>query len=121
MIIQFLLSSILLGVFAYALSQRRRSVPISVAIMAISLGGIVLVLFPEVTTRVAHAVGVGRGADLVFYCFILITLAAIFNIHLRLRATTETITELARAWALATASCPDDAKAGRSHRAVLPN
>jgi small membrane protein len=118
MIIQLLLSSILLGVFAYALSQRQRSAPISLAIMTISLGGIILVLFPEVTTRVARTVGVGRGADLVFYCFILITLAAIFNIHLRLRASAETTTDLARAWALATARRPESTKAGLSGSAL---
>ena len=120
MMIQFLLTVILLGVFIYAMSQRRRSAPVSALIMAVSIVGIVLVLFPELTNRAAHAVGVGRGADLVFYCFILITLGAVFNIHLRLRAASETATELARALALVTAHRPEPAKFGSSGAALPP-
>ena len=38
-------------------------------IAAILAAGIVLVVFPDLTTRLAAALGVGRGADLIFYLF----------------------------------------------------
>jgi hypothetical protein len=72
-----------------------------------AIGG-VLVLFPNWTNAVANLVGVGRGADLIFYCFVLITLTAVFNLHLRLRASMEQTTDLARAVALISARSPSD-------------
>ena len=41
------------------------------------------------------------------YCFVLISLFAIFNIHLRLRASAGTTTELARALAIMSATAPN--------------
>jgi hypothetical protein len=102
-IIQALLLSILATVLFYAISQRRRSRLLSSVMMGITLIGGGFVLFPSSTQGIAHAVGVGRGADLVTYCFIVVTLVAIFNLHLRLRASAELITELARSMALASA------------------
>jgi hypothetical protein len=72
----------------------------------ISLAGIVLVLVPSITTHVANFLGVGRGVDLVLYSFILIMLTAVFNLHIRLRAEHQTLTELARAIAIYSASRP---------------
>ena len=101
--IKVVLSLGLFFLFFYAFSQRRKSWAVSVSIATTSLLGVVLVLFPDLTSWAAHRLGVGRGADLVLYCFVLITFAAIFNLHLRLRAAQETTTALARALAVATA------------------
>jgi len=40
------------------------------AAIAFFAAAIVAVLFPQLTTKVAHVVGVGRGADLVLYCLV---------------------------------------------------
>ena len=90
----------------YAFGQRRRSGPISYGIILAALMGAVLVVFPDLSTSVARAVGVGRGADLIFYVFMLIVFAAIANLHLRLRAYSEVVTMLAREVALANAKAP---------------
>jgi small membrane protein len=110
-IIQALLLPVLASILFYAISQRRRSRLLSAAMMIITLVGGVFVLFPGSTQAIANSVGIGRGADLVTYCFILVTLVAVFNLHLRLRASAELITELARAIALSTARA--DMPAGR--------
>ena len=68
--------------------------------------GAVLVIFPDLSTAIAKAVGIGRGADLIFYVFMLIVFAAIANLHLRMRAHAETVTLLAREVALLTARQP---------------
>jgi len=107
MIIQVLLIFGLLGLVIYAISQRRRSLFLSNVIVGVSVLGAVFVLFPELTGIFANALGVGRGADLILYCFVIITFAAIFNIHLRLRSAFEITTELTRLLALQTASKPD--------------
>lgn len=104
--IKVVLSLGLFSLFFYAFSQRRRSWAVSVSIAVISLLGVVLVVFPDLTSWAAHLLGVGRGADLVLYCFVLITFVAIFNLHLKLRASLETTTALARALAIATADAP---------------
>lgn len=95
-----------LGILSYALSQRRRSRFIANVMGTIVIIGVALVLFPDLTGDVANAVGVGRGADLVLYCFVLATLVAILNLHLRLREVLETTTDIARAVALTSAKIP---------------
>lgn len=106
MIIQAGLIFILAILAIYALSQRGRAPVVSVLIFCSAITGIGLVLFPELTNNVAHRVGLGRGADLIFYLFIVIALAGIFNLHLRIRANAEVITELARSIALISARRP---------------
>lgn len=106
MIIQAGLIFILAVLAIYALSQRKRTRIVAALIFSVANIGIGLVLFPEVTTLVAQRVGLGRGADLIFYLFIVIALAAIFNLHLRIRANAEVITELARSIALMSARRP---------------
>jgi hypothetical protein len=93
-------------ILSYALSQRRRSRFVASAMVIIVIVGVVSVMYPELTGDVAHAVGVGRGADLILYCFVLATLVAILNLHLRLRAVLEMTTNVTRAVALASAMTP---------------
>ena len=108
MIFQVAAIAVLALLVLYAFGQRKRSGPISYGIIAAALAGAVLVAFPELSTVIANAVGIGRGADLVFYVFMLIVFAAIANLHLRLRAHGEVVTLLARELAIATAKVPDD-------------
>ena len=114
--IRIILITGLVLVMVYALSQRSKSRHLADAMSALSLIGIALVFFPEVTNSIAEKVGVGRGADLVLYCFILISLAAVFNIHLRIRSFNESITELARSIAISSAIKPASQEAARSNR-----
>lgn len=106
MIIKLFLIGALGGVLLYAISQHRRAVLPAFIMAGMSLIGAVFVLYPELANKLARLVGVGRGADLILYCFVVLTLAAILNIHLRLRAERETLTELARAMAIRTATEP---------------
>lgn len=110
MIFQIAALLILAGLMLYAFGQRRPSAPLSYGIMATAVLGAVLVIFPDFTTTVANSVGIGRGANLVFYLFMLIGFAAIANLHLGMRANAEVVTLLAREIALATARRPGGAK-----------
>ncbi|MDX2223550.1 MAG: DUF2304 domain-containing protein [Rhodospirillaceae bacterium] len=106
MIVQVLLSLGLLTLAGYAWLQRARARVLSWAMILICAFGEVLVLNPELATRIAHWMGVGRGADLVVYCFIVASLGLIMNLHLRLHALHEDFTELARRVALRDAREP---------------
>lgn len=106
MIIQLVLSILLTILMFYALSQYRRSRPVSLSIIVCCLIGVVFVWGPSLSTSIANFLGVGRGADLVFYILAIITLAGIFNLHLRLRASHELLTELSRSIAISNVRKP---------------
>lgn len=113
MIIQAILVAGLVLCLFYAFLQRHKSRLITFAITAISLAGAYFVLFPTQTTRVAHALGVGRGADLVFYCWIMITLVVSVNLQFKILNLQEMIIELTRELALRAPREPGDAPQSR--------
>jgi hypothetical protein len=107
MIIKLLLITGFMILSFYALTQRRKTPAVSLVILLISAVGGIFVLFPDLATSLAHFTGVGRGVDLIIYAFILISLCAIFNLHLRIRANAAVMTELARAIAIHTVRSPE--------------
>ncbi|MGE0867981.1 MAG: DUF2304 family protein [Kofleriaceae bacterium] len=59
---------------------RRRKLPVHIALVIALLGaGASAVLFPDITTELAHVVGVQRGADLVIYVLVLGIVAALVH------------------------------------------
>jgi hypothetical protein len=100
MIASILLSAILCGILLYAWSEQRRVPLVAICTIVAVLAGLYLVWFPSHATVLAELVGIGRGADLVLYLWVLISLLILFNLHLKLRSQMELITELAREVAL---------------------
>jgi hypothetical protein len=88
------------GILLYALSQRSKVPGISTSMTILCAAGIIFVIFPSLATDVARSLGVGRGTDLMLYFFIVLTLVIALNLHLKLRSSQETITQLSRAIAL---------------------
>lgn len=58
------------------------------------------VIFPDIWTAVADALGVGRGTDLLLYLFIVVVLAYMASTYLRFREVETQLTLLARRIAL---------------------
>jgi hypothetical protein len=56
----------------------------------------VLVIFPDLTTVVAHALGVGRGADLVLYVSLVAGVDVALLLYLRIRDLEQKIAEVVR-------------------------
>jgi hypothetical protein len=108
MIAQSLLSIGLLAVAFYGITQRSRSHIIMYIMLSLCILGEVFVLFPSLSNRLAHIVGIGRGADLIMYCFIVASLGLALSINLRLRSLQEEITQVARAIALSNALPPEE-------------
>jgi hypothetical protein len=96
MIFQVILTLSLLGIGLYAVALRRRMAMLGNVAVAVTLAAMVLTWKPDYATKIAQAVGIGRGADLIFYCWVVISLVMILNLHFRIRHQTEQITELVR-------------------------
>ena len=62
--------------------------------------GLTFVVQPDLTTRIANLVGIGRGADLVFYLSTLFLFFLNFNFYIRVRALDERLTRIVRELAL---------------------
>ena len=71
-----------------------------VVLIALGTVGLVLALQPELANEMAHAVGVGRGADLLVHVFVLFSLFHIVHIGYRLRRLERQITQQVRSSAL---------------------
>lgn len=66
----------------------------------VSLVGLYFIFFPESASVIAKLVGIGRGADLVFYLFILFTWFWFSSSSIKMRRTERKITDIVRAMAI---------------------
>lgn len=84
----------LAGIYGYM--KFRGVVADAVVVMLFISAGIVFVLFPELTTRIANKLGVGRGTDLIVYVCIVFFLFVIIRLYARLRRLEQMITRIVR-------------------------
>jgi hypothetical protein len=71
--------------------------------LALALGGTVVILYPDMSTRLANRIGIGRGADLLLYIFIIFSLFHHVNIAARFKYLERQMTMVVRSVALAEA------------------
>jgi hypothetical protein len=67
---------------------------------AIWLAAGVAILWPNATSKIAQALGIGRGADLIFYSAVVVMLIGFWAIYVRLRQVRKDVTLLVRHLAL---------------------
>jgi hypothetical protein len=103
MIAQAILSLLLCFVLIYSWAEYRRSPAVALLSFIAGLAGLYFIWMPSHSTQVAEFIGIGRGADLIMYLWVCISLIVLLNLHLKLRSQHEVITALARAIALANA------------------
>lgn len=90
-----LISGLLITLFFYFIKWRNNIA--DVILFSLLVGtAIAFILFPEWTNIIAHKLGVGRGADLVFYLCILLFAFVILKLYARLRRLEKMITDLVR-------------------------
>jgi len=65
-------------------------------LLALWIAAALGIAFPEETTRIARAVGVGRGTDLLLYCSVLAMMGGFLMVYARLRALRREMTLLVR-------------------------
>jgi hypothetical protein len=100
-VFQFILTVSLLAVGLYAVALRRRIPLLGNLGALVTMGALYLVWRPTDATALAAWLGIGRGVDMIFYCWVVISLVMILNLHLKIRIQTETLTELVRRLAIA--------------------
>jgi small membrane protein len=100
MIFQILATLVLSGVAIYAYSQSRMAPKVTAFVFLLVGLGEYLVLAPDHAISIAHFFGIGRGADLVFYLWILLSLVVVLNLHLKIRSSNERFVSLIRTLAL---------------------
>ena len=70
------------------------------------MGGTLLILRPGLTTSISSFLGIGRGADFVFYLAVVSGLYALLALYRRVRHMEITLTELGREQAIRDATAP---------------
>ena len=100
MIIRILLLAGLswIGFFVFL---RRNKLPFHIMTVFLLLGvGAVAVVVPDMTSEVAHLVGVGRGADLVTYIAIIAVMFVLLHYYTKFVELQRKLTELTREMAI---------------------
>ena len=96
MIIQLLLVTILLVLALVVVRQMKVSKRVRLIVLFMLGTGAYLVWQPEHTNAVAQMLGVGRGADLLLYVWIVLTLSVILLLYLKIVEMNQMLTEIAR-------------------------
>jgi len=100
MIAQIIFTLILFAVILAAFTQLSQIPIVGGLVIFAALFGGYLVCVPDDATYLARLAGIGRGADLVLYLWVLITCAILLLLYLNLRSQLQMITALARRMAL---------------------
>jgi hypothetical protein len=110
MISQWILALALAFVGLYLLKARRSASQQAIRRLVILLAlitGFVAVLFPTLTTVMAASLGIGRGADLLLYAFVVFALFYVVHQYRRQLWQEKVTTDLARALTLTQAEIDD--------------
>jgi hypothetical protein len=91
------------GIVFFGLSGRKTHLASAwkkIAIFLLAIAMVVAVIFPNTTDALAHAVGVGRGADLLLYVLTLAFITSVLNSYIRQKDEHDALFRLARRVAL---------------------
>ncbi|WP_353112154.1 DUF2304 domain-containing protein [Microbacterium sp.] len=80
--------------------------------LVFALGTILAIMFPQMLTWIARAIGVGRGTDLLLYVLVMVFLASVYTQHRRHVAHQRQLTLLARQVALLDAAQREQRSSG---------
>ena len=92
---------VLLALFAVYIFRLRSTSGDRITYLGLAAIGVALILDPELTNQVAARLGIGRGADLMFYFFIIFALFHFATTAATIRRMQRDLTRMAQAVALA--------------------
>ena len=95
-LIQIILSAGIIIIAIYMYLRLRSTIFDLILILLFLVTGIIFVIFNEITDKMAHFLGISRGADMIFYLGILFLFFLILKLYTRLRRVEENLTELVR-------------------------
>jgi len=116
----FLLSLVILGMGLVVLRYRQRKISTLAFLLWLVLwtGAAAVIVFPNSSVIVARLLGIGRGADLVLYTSLIVTLYLLFRMYVRLEQVNREVTQIVRALALRDRSLKQSQD--ENHRASQP-
>jgi hypothetical protein len=106
MIFQILFSLLLVAVALYAYLQKSKSPYFFYSLNILIFMGIYLLWNPKDATRLANLGGVGRGADLLLYVWVVMSFLIVINMHYKIRQLMAYLTILSRRLAILEAETP---------------
>ena len=95
-LIQVILSAGIIIIAVYMYLRLRSTLFDLILIFLFLVTGFVFVIFNEITDKMAHFMGISRGADMIFYLSILFLFFLILKLYSRLRRVEQSLTELVR-------------------------
>jgi hypothetical protein len=107
---QLIIIAVLLGIVVYVVRSDPSARHLAVrrlTVVAVLLLGIVVVLWPGLLTAVAHALGIGRGTDLLFYAGIIAAIIYVVSDYKKSVLASRVTTQLARELTLVEARLED--------------
>lgn len=106
--IQILLISGVALIVLYYVFRLRSALFDLIVLFIFSALAVYFILFPEYSNILAHKLGVGRGADLLFYICILLFLFVIMKLFSRIRRLEQLLTEAVRKDAIKSTIVPGE-------------
>ncbi|MBX9782765.1 MAG: DUF2304 domain-containing protein [Chitinophagaceae bacterium] len=94
--IQIILISSFVFVALYAFVRLRNRITDVLLLAGLAGLAVFFVLFPGTTEGIAHKLNVGRGADLVFYCCIVLFWFVVLKLYSKIRKLEQITTDLIR-------------------------
>ena len=101
--IQILLIGGVITIFLYYIFRLRNALIDLLALIVFAGLAIFFILFPDYTNTIAEKLGVGRGADLLFYLCILLFIFIVVKLFARIRRLEKMLTDHVRQTAKADA------------------
>ena len=95
-LIQVVLTAGIIIIAAYMYLRLRNTFLDLILILLFLITGVVFVIFNEITDKMAHFLGIGRGADMIFYLGLLFLFFLMLKLYARLRRVEENLTKLVR-------------------------
>ena len=94
--VQIFLLFIIFVLACFIYLQRVTSAAVRLTVLALLATGAYFVLIPEHANAVARLLGVGRGADLMMYLWVVVSLFMILLLYLKIIELNRSITRIAR-------------------------
>ena len=98
--IQIVLITAVVLVAIYFFVRLQNSILDFLLLLAMVNAALVFIFLPDLTNAIAHRMGVGRGADLIFYLSIVIFWFVIIKLYVRIRKLEKIVTDVVRKDAL---------------------
>ena len=98
--IQIVLITAVVLVAIYFFVRLQNSILDFLLLLAMVTAALVFIFLPGLTNAIAHRMGVGRGADLIFYLSIVIFWFVIIKLYVRIRKLEKIVTDVVRKDAL---------------------